>query len=326
MQQVLRQIKELLLSQTCIAIISHNNPDGDTLGSQLALAGALEGAGIETILINNDCISEKYHFVAGSTRIEPYREGMELPEVIVFVDCASLELAGYDAQTAFLQGKIIVNIDHHTSNQQYGTINYVKSQAAANCQNVYEIICALEQPITPEIATALYMGLSTDTGNFLYDNVSSETLRIAAALKDCGADTNSLRWYIYESCSRKRVELLKYILNALHISHNGKYAWSKLHYQMMQELNPDSTDIDGLITTIRDIEGVEVALLFRGVAEDKTKVSLRSKSWSDVNAIAKMFGGGGHVRAAGCTIAGNVEEAAELLIPAVKKYLETEQP
>ncbi|MFR6292297.1 MAG: DHH family phosphoesterase, partial [Peptococcaceae bacterium] len=102
-------------------------------------------------------------------------------------------------------------------------------------------------------------------------------------------------------------------------------AWSKLNYQMMQQLCPDSTDIDGLINTIKNIEGVEVAMLFRGVAEDKTKVSLRSKMWSDVNQIAGQFGGGGHVRAAGCTIAGNVEEAAEQLVPAVKKYLETEQ-
>ncbi len=326
MQQVLVQIKEILLSQTCVAIISHSNPDGDTLGSQLALAGALDKAGIKTILINNDEVSDKYHFVAGSEQIQPYKEDMTLPEVIVFVDCASLELAGCDETTAFLQGKTIINIDHHTSNKQYGTVNFVDGEAAANCQNIYELIRVLGMPITAAMATALYMGLSTDTGNFLFDNVSSETLRIAADLKDCGADTNSLRWYMYESYSHKRIELMKYILNDLHISYNGKYAWSKLNYEMMQRLHPDSTDIDGLINTIKNIEGVEIALLFRGVAEDKTKVSLRSKMWSDVNKIAGMFGGGGHVRAAGCTIEGNVEQAAELMVPAVKIYLETEQP
>jgi len=325
MQQAIMQIKELLLSQKRVAVISHMNPDGDTLGSQLALAGGLEALGIGTILINNDSISEKYHFVAGYERIQPYQESMELPEVIIFVDCASLELAGCSETTAFLQGKTIVNIDHHTSNKQYGTINFVQGEAAANCQNVYDVLLALQVHITPEIATALYMGLSTDTGNFLFDNVSARTLRIAAELKDCGADTNSLRWYMYESFSHKRIELMKYILNELHISYNGKYAWSKLSYEMMQRLKPDSTDIDGLINTIKDIEGVEIALLFRGVEANKTKVSLRSKIWSDVNKIAGMFGGGGHVRAAGCTIMGNVEEAAEQLVPAVKIYLETEQ-
>ncbi|MBQ3509354.1 MAG: bifunctional oligoribonuclease/PAP phosphatase NrnA [Peptococcaceae bacterium] len=326
MQQVMSQIREVLLSQKCVAVISHNNPDGDTLGSQLALAAALGNAGIETILLNNDTISEKYHFVAGSERIQPYREGMELPEVVVFVDCASLELAGCSADTPFLQGRILINIDHHTSNRQYGSINYVKGDAAANCQNMYEVIRALGVEITPEIATALYMGLSTDTGHFLFDNVSSETLRIAAELKDRGADTNTLRLNMYESCSHKRIALMKYILNDLHISVNGKYAWSKLHYEMMEQLKPESTDIDGLVNTIKDIDGVEIAMLFRGVAPDKTKVSLRSKAWADVNAVAGQFGGGGHVRASGCSFSCSVEEAAEQLVPAVKKYIEeTEQ-
>lgn len=321
MQQVIRQIREVLLSQNCVAIISHNNPDGDTLGSQLALADALEEKGIETILLNNDKVSEKYHFVAGKKQIQPYAEGMELPDVLVFVDCASLELAGYNADTPFLQGRTIINIDHHTSNQYYGAINYVKGEAAANCQNMYEIIRALDIEITPMMATALYMGLSTDTGNFLFDNVSSETLRIAADLKDCGADTNALRWNIYESCSHKRITLMRYILDDLHISKDGKYAWSKLGYSMMQELSPDSTDIDGLVNTIKDIDGVEIAMLFRGVEEDKTKVSLRSKVWADVNQVAAQFGGGGHLRASGCTIAGNVEQAAEQLVPAVQCYM-----
>lgn len=326
MQQVLVQIKEILLQQKCVAIISHNNPDGDTLGSQLALASALGEAGIDSILINNDKISDKYHFVAGSTNIRPYNGDMEIPQVVVFVDCADLALAGCDAHTEFLKGRTIINIDHHTSNKQYGHLNYVKDQAAANCQNMYEVITALGVEMTAEIATALYLGLSTDTGNFLFDNVSSDTLRIAAALKDCGADTNSVRRNLYESSSRKRIELLKHILNGLHISENGKYAWSKISYEILEQLQPDSTDIDGLVNTIKDIEGVEIALLFRGVEAHKTKVSLRSKVWADVNIVAGLFGGGGHMRAAGCTINGTVEEAAERLVPAVKKYLEeTEQ-
>ncbi len=326
MQQVMTQIREVLLSQKNVAIISHNNPDGDTLGSQLALAAALSDKGIETILLNNDTISEKYHFVAGSRQVQPYTEGLELPDVVVFVDCASMELAGYSEGHPALEGRTVINIDHHASNKQYGTINYVKADAAANCQNMYHVICALGAKITPEIATALYMGLSTDTGNFLFDNVTSETLRIAAELKDCGADTNTLRLNMYESCSHKRIALMKYILNDLHISRNGKYAWSKLYYDMMQELQPESTDIDGLVNTIKDIDGVEIAMLFRGVGENKTKVSLRSKAWADVNVIANQFGGGGHVRAAGCSFECAAEAAAEQLVPAVQKYIEeTEQ-
>ncbi len=324
MQQVMMQIKDILLSQKCVAIISHSNPDGDTLGSQLALAAALDGAGVATILLNQDTISEKYQFVIGCDRIQPYQEGMELPEVIVFVDCASLELTGLAARIPALQEHTIINIDHHTSNQQYGSINYVNADAGANCQNIYELIQILGISVTPEIATALYMGLSTDTGNFLYDNVSAKTLRIAADLKEYGADTDRLRWNMYESCSRKRIVLLKHILNELHISDDGNYAWSTLSYVLLQQLNPESTDIDGLVNTIKDIDGVEIAMLFRGTAEQKTKVSLRSKSWADVNQVASLFGGGGHVRSAGCTIHSNVDDAAVQLVAAVQAYLEQE--
>jgi len=322
MQNVLMSIKEILVQQKQVAIISHQNPDGDTLGSQLALYGALQQKGIDVQLYNNDKVSEKYYFVPGANLIRPRDEEELLPEVIVFVDCATLEMAGYSTDAPCLQGKTIINIDHHTSNQGYGQWNYVKEDAAANCQNIYEVLQAMECQITSGIATAIYMGLSTDTGNFLFSNVTSDTLRIAANMKDAGANTDSIRENMYESCSRKRMILMRYILNNLKISENGKYAWSKLSNAMMEELQPDSTDIDGLINTIKNIEDVEVAVLFRGVEPQKTKISLRSKSWADVNQIAKDFGGGGHVRAAGCSILDTVENAADQLIPAVKHYLE----
>ncbi len=326
MRQTTTEIRDLLLAQERVAIISHNNPDGDTLGSQLALAGALEALGIGTLLLNNDSISKRYHFVAGCERILPYAEGMPLPELLVFVDCASLELAGWRAEDAALQGRRMLNIDHHASNKQYGDFNYVDADAAANCENIYRLLRTLEAEITPEIATALYMGISTDTGHFLFDNVSAQTLRIAAELKERGADTASLRCALYESDSHKRIALMKHLLNTLHISESGQYAWSMLSYEMLEALSPDSTDIDGLVNTVKDIEGVEIALLFRGVAPQKTKVSLRSKMWADVNEIAGQFGGGGHVRAAGCTVDSGVEDAAAQLVPAVERYLETHSP
>jgi phosphoesterase RecJ-like protein len=151
----------------------------------------------------------------------------------------------------------------------------------------------------------------------MYDNVSSETLRIAADLKDIGANTDAVRLKLYESSSKKKIEMLKYILNNLHISADGQYAWSSISHQMIEELQPESTDIDGLINTIKDIEGVEIAILFRGVEANRTKASLRSKVWADVNQIAGMFGGGGHVRASGVSIDGDVEYAAALMEPAV---------
>jgi phosphoesterase RecJ-like protein len=317
MQQQLNEVAKALLEAKRIAIISHKNPDGDTLGSQLALGGALKELGKDVVLYNKDKVASKFNFIAGADQVAQYHDGMELPETVVFVDCAEPQLAGFTVEDDVLMGKTIINIDHHASNKHYGKWNYVISTAGANCQNIYHVIGAIGGTITKEIATALYTGLSTDTGNFMFDNVSSETLRIAADLKDIGANTDAVRLKLYESSSKKKIEMLKYILNNLHISADGQYAWSSISHQMIEELQPESTDIDGLINTIKDIEGVEIAILFRGVEANRTKASLRSKVWADVNQIAGMFGGGGHVRASGVSIDGDVEYAAALMEPAV---------
>jgi phosphoesterase RecJ-like protein len=317
MQQQLNEVAKALLEAKRIAIISHKNPDGDTLGSQLALGGALKELGKDVVLYNKDKVASKFNFIAGVDQVAQYHDGMELPETVVFVDCAEPQLAGFTVEDDVLMGKTIINIDHHASNKHYGKWNYVVSTAGSNCQNIYHVIGAIGGTITKEIATALYTGLTTDTGNFMFDNVSSETLRIAADLKDIGANTDAVRLKLYESSSKKKIEMLKYILNNLHISADGQYAWSSISHQMIEELQPESTDIDGLINTIKDIEGVEIAILFRGVEANRTKASLRSKVWADVNQIAGMFGGGGHVRASGVSIDGDVEYAAALMEPAV---------
>lgn len=321
MQQKLKETAQALAQAKQVAIISHKNPDGDTLGSQIALGLALKQAGKEVVMYNRDKVAEKFSFIAGADAVLQYSDDLSLPEVVVFVDCAEPQLAGFSLSDTVLSEKVIINIDHHASNKQYGTYNYVFAQAGANCQNIYHLLKAMDVTLTAEIATALYVGLSTDTGNFLYENVTSETLRIAAELKDFGANTDALRAQLYESCSKKKIQMLQHILNHLQISADGVYAWSSISYALMQELQPESTDIDGLINTIKDIEGVEIAVLFRGVEANRTKASLRSKVWADVNQIAGMFGGGGHMRASGVSIDGDVDYAVSLLAPAVEDVI-----
>jgi len=320
MQENLKKIAEFILAEQKVAIISHQNPDGDTLGSQLALAMALEQKGIEVIMLNHDVISAKYNFIKNYERIVSGVLPEELPKVVIFVDCANITLTGYHEEE-WLQDKIIVNIDHHTSNTQYGQYNYVQSKSGANCQNMYYLLQAMDTEFTPEISTALYMGLSTDTGNFLYESVSADTFRVAANLVEYGADTTKIRMNFYENCSRRKLELQKYIYNNLSFSADGRCAWSKLEWSLLEELQAVSTDIDGLINSIKDIEGVEVALLFKENATGMIKVSLRSKTWADVNAIANKLGGGGHVRAAGCSLNVSMEEAQRLFVEATEEYL-----
>ena len=314
MSDVLEKMKEAILSQHKIAIISHSNPDGDTLGSQLALANAVSPFGIETRLINESPVSSKFHFLPMSQTISPLKPGEELPEVVVFVDCATLERASMDDRQALLAGKTILNLDHHPSNTQFGTLNFVISQAAANCQVIYELIKVLGAELTKDVATALYLGLSTDTGSFLFDSVSADTHRLAAVLIDAQADTAAIRSNLYESMTRAKFELQKHIFNNTQLSADGRLAWSTFDRALLERTQADSADIDGLINSIKNIEGVEIAILFREIEAQRVKISFRSKMWADVNQLAACFGGGGHVRAAGCTILEAMPEVQEKVL------------
>ena len=321
MNEILAQIKQIILSQKQVAIISHINPDGDTLGSQLAMAHAVNQFGIQPVLLNCDEISDKYKFVLGQLQVNQYQPDMILPDVVIFVDCATLERAGFAQYEQQLQGRTVINIDHHTSNNFFGAINYVQAGAAANCQVIYEVISALGAELTPLLATALYLGISTDTGSFLFDSVSADTHRVAAVLIEAGANTDQIRANIYENCSQARFRLQKYIYNQTSLSDDGLLAWRTFDYEMLNQLKADSADIDGLVNSIKNIEGVEVALLFRGIETNKVKVSFRSKVWADVNAIASNFGGGGHVRASGCTIEGSMNECVKQVVDQTQAYL-----
>lgn len=321
MSDVLEKMKDAILSQHKIAIISHSNPDGDTLGSQLALANAVSQFGIEARLINESHVSPKFYFLPMSKAIRPLEAEENLPEVVVFVDCATLERASMERYQERLAGKTILNLDHHPSNNAFGTLNYVLSQAAANCQVVYELLETMGVKLTPEVATALYLGLSTDTGSFLFDSVSADTHRLAAILIDAQADTSAIRNNLYESTSRAKFELQKHIFNNTQISADGMMAWSSFDRALLERTQADSADIDGLINSIKNIEGVEIAILFREMDKERVKISFRSKAWADVNQLAACFGGGGHVRAAGCTLLEAMETVQQKVLRAAEAVL-----
>lgn len=321
MSDVLEKMKDAILSQHKIAIISHSNPDGDTLGSQLALANAVSQFGIETRLINEGQVSSKFCFLPMSQEIHPLQPNEELPEVVVFVDCATLERAAMEKRQELLAGKTVLNLDHHPSNSQFGTLNFVVSEAAANCQVIYELLTVLDAELTPDVATALYLGLSTDTGSFLFDSVSADTHRLAAVLIDAHADTCAIRNNFYESMSRAKFELQKHIFNNTQLSEDGRLAWSTFDLELLKRTQADSADIDGLINSIKNIEGVEIAILFREIGKERVKISFRSKVWADVNQLAACFGGGGHIRAAGCTMLETMPEVQKKVLSAAEAAL-----
>lgn len=309
-----------ILSETKeVGIISHLSPDGDTLGSQLALALGLEKNKIKTKLINKDGVPENLSFLPGSKKIKPINKVKSLPEVLVFVDCATLERSGYNAED--IKDKVTINIDHHISNSNFATYNLIKDSAAATAEIIYDLLSLLQIRIDTDIATALYTGISTDTGSFMYDNVTSTTHRVAADLIKYGANSSKVRVNFYENMSRAKVELLRLGLSNLDFSQDERISWIAYKLEDFDNLNLSYRDAEGIISYVKNISGVEVALVFIETEANVYKVSMRSKSWFDVNELALLFDGGGHVRASGCTIKGSLDEVVNKIVREGEKIM-----
>ncbi|GAW94301.1 DHH family phosphoesterase [Calderihabitans maritimus] len=310
----LRQANEVL-------IVSHLIPDGDCLGSMLALAEGLQQLGKKAITVNGDEVPKMYRYLPGSEGILLPGSVKKIPEVIVFVDCTDVERAGDEFQTILQSETTVINIDHHISNTHFGDYNLINTEASAIGEIILRILEELNVTITPRIATALYTAIVTDTGSFQFENTTPECLEAAAKLLRCGAELELLRRNLWESRSLLNTRLLAYTLSNLRMTADGKIAWISLEKEYMDKLGAKSEDCEGLINYPKSIEGVEIGIFFREIEPGKVKVGFRSKEKVDVNLLASRFGGGGHKRAAGCTVEGSLETVIQDVIEEAEKLL-----
>lgn len=319
--QDLQKIKELLQNGQEVAIISHYHPDGDALGSQLALAMGLEQLELKTVLINQDPVLFSYQFLANWENIKTLEQVEKLPPVVIFVDCATLERSGLKLENIKQTETTVINIDHHISNTQFADLNWVDPSAAATAELIYDLLGLLQVKIDDRIATALYTGISTDTGSFLYENTTPTTHRVAADLINRGADIGLVRTNYYENVSMSKINLLKFGLNNLNFSQDNTVVWIALDQDTYEKAGATDADGEGLINYLKSISGIETAIVFRELSSEKIKVSFRSKSWFDVNKFANNFGGGGHPRAAGCIFQGGLKDAIQQISGAVQENM-----
>lgn len=315
------KVAEVLNRAKSVWIASHMVPDGDCIGSTIALALGLKSREQEVIAINGDPVPETYRFLKGSDLIKLPSSLNKIPDVVVLVDCTDLDRAGEEIKKKLETTRCIINIDHHVSNSYFGHINYVKEEASATGQLVSDLIKEMRIKITPEIATALYTAIVTDTGSFQYENTSPEAFRLAAEFLENGADHNNVRNYLWERKPLSSILLLKEVLPTLTFAEDGKVAWMFLSRKLYNQLGLVPEYCEGLINYPRAIEGVEVALFFRELEDGRVKVGLRSKNYVNVNEIACLLGGGGHQRAAGCTVEGPLEKAIQLVVLSVRERL-----
>lgn len=318
MEDILK-IKDEIKKSNKVTIVSHYHPDGDALGSQIALALSLEQLGIQTTMLNKDPVPETYRFLKNWQLIKPLDELSELPPLVIFVDCATTERVGYPVETILNSNSLVINIDHHTSNSNFGHLNWIEPNAAATAELIYDLLGLLQVKIDKDIATALYTGISTDTGSFLYENTTATTHLVVSDLINRGAEVGLLRLNYYENTNINKIYLLKHVLNNLEFASDNKISWVALKQDFYTSINASDHDAEGLINYLKNISGVEIAIIFREMAEDKIKVSFRSKRMADVNLLAAKFGGGGHPRAAGCTINDALDNAISRVLSAAEE-------
>lgn len=297
-----------------LAIMSHIMPDGDNIGSSLALYNALIKSGKTVRLILDDDIPKLYKFLKNSDKYEKPGPHESFDAVIV-LDCGDAERLGKAG--IYLENNFVVNIDHHISNNSFGNLNMVDANAAATGEIIYHIIKILGIDMDRDISECLYTAIVTDTGQFQYSNTTSITHRIAGDLINNGVDVSLMFERIYQNVSKEKIVLMKTALNSLEFFHEDRISCISLTLEQMKKANAAEEDSDGLINLARDIEGVEAAVFLKELEEGKIKVGLRSKKIVDVAAVAQKFNGGGHTRAAGCTLYGTMPEVKKKIVDAV---------
>ncbi len=319
--QIIERILEVIAESRTICVVGHVRPDGDCIGSQLALALALRAEGKRVTVWNQDPVPAKLRFLDREGVLAKPKRGEKF-DLVIATDCASYERLG--TVCPFIESrKLLINIDHHSSNTRYGDINWISSREPSSGELIYRLLKWAHWPITPAIANCLFTAISTDTGSFQYPSTRPTTYHTAADLVKRGADLAKVCNEVYQSYPLSRARLLRHVFNSFRLTHENQIAYFWLKQADYTRTGAEPNDSEGLIDHIRDIEPVVVACVFEEAGPDLVRISLRSKdSRVNVSQIAQQFGGGGHVAAAGARIAGKPLTTQRRLLSAIKHALD----
>ncbi len=308
------KIKTAIKKFNKFLISSHINPEGDAVGCQIALASLLKRLGKEVVMLNESPVPHVLQFMNGTQNILK-----EMPrnfnfQVAIILDSPDLSRIG-NISGYITKDKVVINIDHHISNENFGKYNWVDQNISSTGEMIFELFRAFEVKIEYDEALAMYVAIMTDTGSFKYTNTTARTHKIAAELIDRGVSPYEVFGRIYETNSLQDTNLLGEALQTLKLTDDGKVAWLWVTKEMLKKTKASLEGTEGIINFARSIEGVEIAILLRETGtEDRVKVSFRSKDRMDVNKLASFFGGGGHVTASGCTVFGKMKEVEKKVL------------
>lgn len=313
----LDNILEEIKNANTIAILVHENPDGDAVGSALAMELALKQLNKEADVIIPE-FPKEFEFLPDADKIKKETDVASY-DLVLTLDCASIKLIN-NCIDYFENAKTKVAIDHHSSNTMFADYNFVDQDAPACAQLLLVIFGYYNIEVTKEIGTCILTGIITDTGGFRYEGVTAETFRFVASLCEKGVKVSKVYQKVFASKTRAKFELHKIALDREEFLEDGKIAFTYITKADEEKVGAKNGDYDGIVENGRDVEGVEVSIFLRET-DKGIKVSLRSKDYVNVSEAATMFGGGGHVRAAGCNIQGTIEQAKNQIINRIKCYL-----
>jgi len=320
----LKEAADFLRDRDDFLIVSHVQPDGDAISSTVVVGWLLEKLGKSYTMLNEGPVPSRLKFLRKSGEILTLEDGAVPPRQfrsVVCVDCADYARTGR-ANAWFAPDAELLNIDHHPTNDGFGLVNLMKFHAAATAEILFELLDELGLELEADVATAIYTGLMTDTGGFRYSNTSPLVMSMASRLLEAGAPGPELAESLLERMTAGQLRLIQRGLSRLEWSEDLKIAWLWVDSDDLEQSGATNEDLEGLVNYPRNIEGVEVGILFKKNGEQSVKVSLRSAGKVNVAAVAQLFGGGGHVRAAGCRLTDPLPDTVGQVVGAVRKALD----
>lgn len=312
------EVMEKLKSAKNIALFAHENPDGDAFGSLVAAKAILEEMGKRAVICLNEEPPRKFSYILdGNFKVMPKNEDFD---TALALDCGAFKRLG-ELCALYETIETKLSIDHHFSNTPFADCYYTDHQAAANCELIYDMAIALCKKVPKHALAALYTGLSTDTGHFKFSNVTKKTLTIAAELVGLGLDHRKITEGLYDTVKKEKLSFLGDVYQKIEYFAEGKISFLYCSNELMNQYGIDFSDIEELPNTVLSIEGVKVSILLKDKENGGYKISMRGKDVCDLASIAAIYGGGGHVNAAGLSVDGDVKKVISDLTERIDKKL-----
>jgi phosphoesterase RecJ-like protein len=315
----LLRIVDAIRERQRFVLSSHSRPDGDSIGSQLAMAFALRALGKDVHVVNKDRAAGPLLQFPGVTAIQIADRVAGEYDAAIIMECGDLARTSVSGLDRFF----VINIDHHPGNTAYGRLNWFDPTAAACGEMVFDLIVALGVPLDLDIATHIYLAILTDTGSFHYSSISPRTFEICRQTLEAGVDPVAVARNVYDSNNMGRLKLFGSVLSAMQLDPAGRIAIVYLDHEMAREAGGTYEDTEGLINLPLTVKEIEAVVFFKQTEGDEYRVSMRSKGEIDIGAVAKQFGGGGHKNAAGCTVTGPIDALQKTFVERIERAIQT---